>query len=350
MAPLSFEATVTSPFEHELERWTTIYDVTWQKDQEKTLNEIEAIFEYKIHDPETWINNRHSDFYAGRRTGDTLTFIKHSGLFAHAFAFLHSKTGDKKHLDWAKKSADLFWGHRDPRTNLVRGCIQRKEEPVAPEELAQLVLFLLRAYQWHAEPRFAEYAVAYLEAYRKYFSLGDTGKFRAVVAPDGTDTKPGQIADYWEGPIRMAKAAVLAYSLTGNRSALELATLIVDNLTPEMAFKTVIIRSLISDEVETRNCCIGTALDLYEVTGNQQHLKKAQLLADDAIKKFQYRGLYVSSMQLYPEGDKTVRTKVYDGRSGAGWFALNLVRLQRDTNATESGIFSKFDKLERIYD
>ena len=119
-------------FEHELERWTTIYDVTWQKDQEKTLNEIEAIFEYKIHDPETWINNRHSDYFAGRRTGDTLTFIKHSGLFAHAFAFLYSKTSDKKHLDWANKSADLFWGHRDPRTNLVRGCIQRKEEPVAP--------------------------------------------------------------------------------------------------------------------------------------------------------------------------------------------------------------------------
>ena len=337
-------------FEHELERWTTIYDVTWQKDQEKTLNEIEAIFEYKIHDPETWINNRHSDYFAGRRTGDTLTFIKHSGLFAHAFAFLYSKTSDKKHLDWANKSADLFWGHRDPRTNLVRGCIQRKEEPVAPEELAQLVLFLLRAYQWHPEPRFAEYAVAYLEAYRKYFSIDDKGKFRAVVAPDGTDAKPGQIAEYWEGPIRMAKAAVLAHSLTGNRSALELATLIVDNLTPDMAFKTVIIRSLISDEVETRNCCIGAALDLYEVTGNQQHLKKAQLLADDAIKKYQYRGLYVSSMQLFPEGDKTVRTKIYDGRSGAGWLALNLIRLQRDTNATESGTFKKFDKLERIYD
>lgn len=337
-------------FEHELERWTTIYDVMWQKDQEKTLNEIEAIFEYKIHDPETWINNRHSDYFAGRRTGDTLTFIKHSGLFAHAFAFLYSKTNEKKHLEWARKSADLFWGHRDTRTNLVRGCIQRKDEPVAPEELAQLVLFLLRAYQWHAEPRFAEYAVAYLEAYRKYFSISDSGKFRAVVATDGTDAKPGQIAEYWEGPIRMAKAAVLAYSLTGNRSALELATLIVDNLTPEMAFKTVIIRSLISDEIETRNCSLSAALDLYEVTGDQQHLKKAQLLADDAIKKFQYRGLYVSSMQLYPEGDKTVRTKVYDGRSGAGWLALNLVRLQRDTNATESGSFRKVDKLERIYD
>jgi uncharacterized protein YyaL (SSP411 family) len=337
-------------FEHELERWTTIYDVTWEKSPEKTLNEIEAIFEYKIHDPETFINNRHSDYFAGRKTGDTLTFIKHSGLFAHAFAFLYAKTGDRKHLDWARKSAALFWGQRDPRTNLVRGCIQRKDEPVAPAEVAQLVLFLLRAYQWYPEQQFADYAIAYLDAYRKYFSLADSGKFREVVATDGTDIKPGQVAEYWEGPIRMAKAAVLAYSMTGHRPALELAALVVNNLTPEVTFKSVIIRSLISDEIESRNCGLSTALDLYEVTGNAQYLKKAQSLAEDAIKKFQYRGLYVSSMQLYPEGDKTVRTKVYDGRSGAGWLALNLIRLQRDTNATDSGTFRKLEKLERIYD
>lgn len=337
-------------FEHELDRWTTIYDVTWQKSPEKTLNEIEAIYEYKIHDSETFINNRHSDYFAGRRTGDTLTFIKHSGLFAHAFAFLHSKTGEKKHLDWAKKSADLFWGYRDPRTNLVRGCIQRKDEPVAPGELAQLLLFLLRAYQWHPEQQFVDRVIAYLDGYDKYFSLNNNGNFRDVVATDGTDRKPGQTAESWEGPMRMAKAAVLAYSLTGHKPALELAGRVIDNLTPEATFKSIIQRSLVSDEVESRTCGLSTALDLYEVTADSNYLKKAQLLADDAIAKYQYRGLYVSSMQLYPEGDKTVRTRVYDGRSGAGWLALNLIRLQRHANSTDSGTFRKFDKLDRIYE
>jgi len=79
-------------------------------------------------------------------------------------------------------------------------------------------------------------------------------------------------------------------------------------------------------------------------------LAKAQVLADDAIRRFLDRGLFLSTMQLYPEGDKSIRTRVYDGRSGAGWLALNLIRLQRDVDATGARTFKKFDSLERIYD
>ncbi|MFN0170599.1 MAG: hypothetical protein ACKV22_29610, partial [Bryobacteraceae bacterium] len=139
-------------FSHELERWTTIYDVFWDKDPAKTLIEIEGIHEYKIHDYKTFVNNRHSSYYGGRQTSDTLTFIKHSGLFAHAFSLAHVKTGERKYLDWAKKMADLFWDRRNPTTNLVRPSVQRKNEIASAPELAQLVLFLLRAYQWHPEP------------------------------------------------------------------------------------------------------------------------------------------------------------------------------------------------------
>jgi hypothetical protein len=55
-------------------------------------------------------------------------------------------------------------------------------------------------------------------------------------------------------------------------------------------------------------------------------------------------------MQLKPEGNKELRTRVYDARAGAGWLALNLIRLQRDLDLTSAGKFRKFDKLERIYD
>jgi uncharacterized protein YyaL (SSP411 family) len=336
-------------FAHELERWTTIYDVFWEKDPEKTLVEIEAIYEYKIHDRETFMNNRHSDYFAGRTTSDTLTFSKHSGLFAHAFAFLHSKTGEPKHLDWARKSADLFWKARHPTTGLIKNDFQRKDKTAEAAGMAQLALFLMRAYQWHPESSFLEKAVAYIHAYWKSFYVGE-GRFRDTLDIDGTDDKPGTYADYWEAPIRMAKAAALAYSLTKDKAALELADTVLSRLTPEMEFNTVIIRSLISDEIEARSCALSAAVDLYEVTGDRKYLTKAQTLADDAISRFLFRGLFVSKMQLYPEGDKSVRTKVYDGRSGAGWLALNLIRLQRDTDATAEGKFVKFDALERIYD
>jgi N-acylglucosamine 2-epimerase (GlcNAc 2-epimerase) len=337
-------------FAHELERWTTIYDLMWDKSPEKTLAEIEAIYEYKIIDYETFTNNRHSDYYAGRRTGDVLTFVKHSGLFAHAFAFLHSKTSESKYLQWARKMADLFWNQRDAQTGLVRSSIERKDEPPAAGEMALASLFLLRAYQWHPDSVFAERAVAYVKAYHKHFQADGDGRFRESVDGGGKDLKPGQYAEYWEAPIRQAKAAVLAYSLTKDSTALELADKVIMRLTPEMGFNTIIIRSLISDEVEARSCALSTAIDLYEVTGERKYLDKALALADDAIRRFLYRGLFVSSMQLHPEGDKSLRVRVYDARSGAGWLASNLIRLQRDLDATQAGRFKKFDKLERIYD
>lgn len=336
-------------FNHELDRWTTIYDLTWPKSPEKTLAEIDAIYAYKIHDPVTFLNNRHSDYYSGRVTSDTLTFIKHSGLFAHAFTLAYVKTQDPQQLERAKKSVDLFWGYRNPETNLVRGCFQRKNEAVAPAELALLVLFILRAYQWRAEPVFLERAVAYLKAYKKYFTAGQ-GRYRAEVGPDGVDRKPGEYEEYWEGPLRIAKAAVLAYSLTGDQDLLEMADTIIDKVTPEMTFHSIIQRSLISDEVEARGCALSVAVDLYEATANTKYLKKAQALAEDSLQRFLYRGLFVSTMQLYPEGDKSVRTKIYDGRTAPGLLALNLIRLQRHSDATARGTFQKLDRLDRIYD
>jgi hypothetical protein len=337
---------------HELEQWTTIYDVLWDKDPEKTRVEIEAIYDYKVHDYDTFICNRHSDYYSGR-CADLLTFIKHTGLFTHAFAFLNSKTGDPKYLGWAKKMSDVFWNIRDPKTNLIRGCVERNEPQdqfVTASGLALLALFLMRAYQWSPDDGMLDKAHAYLKAYDKYCRADDEGNFRAAVRTDGVDTKPGEFETYSEGPIRIAKAAALAYSLTRDSAMLGLADAVVGNLTPEMTFDTLVERSLISDEVEARAGGLSAAIDLYEITGEPKYLAKARALADDAISRFMYKGLFVSTMKLYPEGDTSARTRVYDARTGAGWLALNLIRLQRDLDATDAGTFRKFDALERIYD
>ena len=338
-------------FAHELERWTTIYDLMWEKSPEKTQAEIEAIYEYKIIDYETFTNNRHSDYFSGRRTGDVLTFVKHSGLFAHAFAFLYSKTREPKYLQWAQKMADLFWNKSNPQTNLVRSAIERKEEPPAPGEMALASLFLLRAYQWHPDAGFRREGSGLCQSVQQHFQTDEPGKFRESVDGEGKDLKPGQLCGILGSthPSSQSGCAGLFFDeglhgpATGGYG---------DACTSRRRchFKTIIIRSLISDEVEARSCALSAAIDLYEVTGEKKYLDKPMKLADDAITRFLYRGLFVSSMQLYPEGDKSVRTRVYDARSGAGWLALNLIRLQRDLDATQKGRFKKFDTLERTYD
>ena len=337
---------------HELERWTTIYDLMWDKDPEKTRVEIEAIYDFKVHDYDTFICNRHSGYYSGK-SEDLFTFIKHTGLFTHAFAFLHSKTGESKYLEWARKMSQVFWSIRNPDTNLVRGCVQRDaaaEEYAGPGGIGELALFLMRAYQWSPDPGILEKAHAYLRAVGKYCRADDGVNYRAVVHTNGTDEKPGQIAPYWEGPMRVAKAAVLAYSLTGDNNMLEMADSVVSNLTPEMTFDSVVERSRVSDAIEARSCGLSTAIDLYEVTGDAKHLAKARALADDAIGRFLRGGLFVSDLGVYPEGDTSAAVKVYDARTGAGWLALNLIRLQRDQDAADAGTFKKFEHLDRIYD
>ena len=338
---------------HELERWTTIYDILWERDPEKTLTEIQAIYDYKIHDYDTFICNRHSQYYAGK-SEDLYTFIKHTGLFTHAFALAHSKTGDPKYLEWAKKMGDVFWNIRNPETDLCRHCVQTTwggPQTSSGSGIGELSLFLMRAHQWSPDPGLLENAHAYLKAYWKYFRADDEGGFRAVVNCDGTDAKPGELDDDWEGPIRCAKAAALAYSLTGDPDMLALADMVVTRVTPEMEFDSVVERSLVSDAIEARSTILSTALDLYEITADPKYLAKARSLADDAIKRFMRNGLLVSGLSFDLQARPRIpQTYVYDARAGSGWLALNLIRLQRDLDATEAGTFGKFEELERIYD
>jgi len=311
-------------YAHELERWTTIYDILWEKSPEKTLAEIEAIYEYKIADYKTFVHNRHSDYYCGKMDGP-LTFHKHSALFAHAFALAHSKTGESKYLDWARKMCDVFWNIRDPQTDLVRYCVQR--ENTGADGIDGLsMLFYMRAYQWHPDQQFLDRALAYTRAYQKH-----------LAKPTG-------------GPIIWAKACALAYSLARDESFLKSAESIIAGTTPEQLHGGEIERSLISNDVENLNNGLSASLDLYELTAEARYLSKAREFADDAIGNFIYKGLFIGNMRTQMDSQEGPRIKIYDARGGAGWLALNLIRLQRHANATAAGKFGKTDTLDRIYD
>ena len=265
-----------------------------------------------------------------------------------------AKTGEPKYLEWAKKMSDVFWNIRDPKTDLCRHCVQETwggPQTSSGSGIGELSLFLMRAYQWSPEPELLEKAHAYLEAYWNHFRADDDGGFRSVVNCDGTDAKPGELDDYWEGPIRCAKAAALAYSLTRDPDMLALADTVVTRLTPEMEFDSVVERSLVSDAIEARSTALSAAIDLYEITADAKYLAKARALADDGIKRFLKNGLFVSGLSFDLQARPRVpRTHVYDARAGSGWLALNLIRLQRDLDATEAGTFGAFEELERIYD
>ena len=308
---------------HEFDRFAPIYDILWDKSPEKTLAEIDAIYDYKIVDKDTFINNRHSDYYIGR-TLDVFTFHKHTVLFAQAFALAYSKTHDKKYLDWARKCCDVFWNVRNPKTDVVGYCIQRPEDVTGGIEPSS-VLAYMRAYQTHPDPMFLERGLAYMRAYQNH-----------VAQPTG-------------GRPIWAKVAALAYTFSGDDTLLKTAENIIMNVTPESQHGGEIERSCISADVEQLGDGVCASLDLYEVTADPKYLAKAREFADDAIKSFLYKGLFVGEMHFNLDNDEGPRVKIYDARGGAGWLALDLIRLQRHVDATKAGKFKKRTSLDRIY-
>ncbi|MDO8587092.1 MAG: AGE family epimerase/isomerase [Armatimonadota bacterium] len=306
---------------HEFDRCAPIYDLFWEKSPEKTLAEIDAIYEYKIVDHDTFINNRHSDYFIGK-TSDVFTFHKHTALFVHAFALAYSKTQDRKYLDWARKSCDVFWKIRDLKTDLVTYCPQWPDDKSGGIE-AFSVRAYMRAYQWHPDPMFLDRALAYMRAYQNH-----------LAQPSG-------------GQPRWAKTAAVAYSLSGDDSFLKTADNIISAIKPEQLHGGEIERSLITSDTEELGDALSAALDLYELTADAKYLAKAREFADDAIGNFLYKGLFVGHMRFNMDNQEGPRVKIYDARGGAGYLALNLIRLQRHANATEAGKFKKTASLDR---
>jgi hypothetical protein len=126
-------------------------------------------------------------------------WIKHSGLYAHAFMFLHARTGDAEWLKWSRGIDALYWNRRNPANNLTLGCIgdPRPSTQDASSQMPELAYWLYKAYQTNKkEWEFRDRALAYMKAYNRYFCDPATRNFLASVGMDGA-AKSRQTATMW---------------------------------------------------------------------------------------------------------------------------------------------------------
>ena len=288
---------------------------------------VDGIWKWHVVDKSTGLHNRHDD---GRRGCD---FAFSGSSFVHAFSAMYSATRDKKYLEKAKLVANWHWRNRNKKTGLVadspgiRGRHDGKHcftTVVGPHAAS-----LLRSYELTGDPFFRDVAIQYIKAYDRFGWDKDAKTYHAMLELSGTpvrDRAKGTGYDAWtpyghvnvwrtsifayEFTLAAAQAAIYAYELSGpqaNKRDKELlriakrwSQVIEQQLPPqtgrrwkkELEAAMPAVKKTGGAYAEDYGRAISFYVHLHRATGNAKHLKIAETLARDAVKKLFTNGLF----------------------------------------------------------
>ena len=330
---------------HEIHVNRIIWPELWDVNAQAVRREIEGIWKWHIIDKTTGECNRHDD---GLRGCD---FAMSGGEMLYAFAFLYTKTEDRKWLDRAERVADYYWGKRHAKTNLIpnrpNAEVTRFDGSHFETSIAGLYArSLLGAHALTGEPRFRDQAVAYLEAYARYGYDADEGRFWGSLRLDGTPVpgprvvggyaqyEPRGHIDMWgpyvlgyEYPIHAAQSYAYAYELTKNDELLRAAK----------RWAACIRRALPATQCDKETWygpyaetfaphgtyagvygrTISFFLHLEQLTGEASYRDTARQVAAEALANLYYKGM------IRGHGAKPY----YESVDGVGYLLLALLQL-----------------------
>jgi hypothetical protein len=308
---------------HELLEWTPPWDLLWETDPRAVAGAIAGLRYHHFEDTPGSLYNRHAWFDRAEhqpRKGSQ-PWIKHSGLYAHAFAFLHAKTREKKWLDWAVGEAGIYWDRRHPVTGLTLGCIDdpRPTSKVASVQIALLAYWLRKAGQvLPAEPLFRERAGQFIHAWEKYGYDTKRRAWRSGVELDGT-AFGNQTVDVWH--FAYGESELLPYG----RIAAYFAALDADRVMADTARRVALAARetpVPADaSVEGVGLALNLALDLHALDRDPQWLRDAERYATLASERF-WRQEGSSGLFVRLAGDP-----YYEAKTCAGSLAAGLLRL-----------------------
>jgi hypothetical protein len=281
---------------HEMERNLPDWEMLWSINPQAVQREIEAIRRINIYDDETYVFDRHANYYTGEY--DPLpvrgAYIKHSGLFTYSFMFLYSKTHDPQHLEWTRKMSDAYWRYRNPETQLIPGYVSAHGG--ATDSTVQMALAdcFLRALEFYRDPVVEERALKMVDSFLKYGFDKGKGVFAYSLDPaTGKVTKEGptlwavgESADSYR-----LLACLDAYSLTHDAKYLEPLRPVV-----ECFAKTPYSEQVPDESIAT---WLEVLLKAYRETHDAYYLREARRLADWSAEKMVRDGLILESADGY---------------------------------------------------
>ncbi len=305
---------------HEIHVQQAIWPILWEIDPEAVRREIEAVWQWHVIDKATGECNRHGD---GKRGCD---FAMSGGEILCSFALLYQKTHDPVWLQRARLVADYYWQSRDRSTQLIPNRPNAGRERFDGSHFdtsitAFLCHRLLVAGQLTGQAAFIQQAIAYLKAYAKYGYDEQTGRYWGSLRLDGTPVpgprvrggygqyEPRGHIDMWqpyaagyEHPIATAQTYALAAELTGDEELLlaarRWAHCIAEAFPPRRCDPNAWYQGYSTDWAPHGTYAglygrtISFLLHMAHVTGEQEYCLLARQVAQEAVSKLYYRGLF----------------------------------------------------------
>lgn len=330
----------------------------WNVDPEGVQRQIELTWEWHIGDKKTGHHNRHDDKQLG------LDFAFSGGEFGNAFAFLHSKTGDSKYMDWSKIIFGRHWNARHPETNLTPDAPGAGDRYDAHHSFTTLSgphsALLLNAYEYTMHEPFREMALGHIKAWLDYAWDPQAQQFHGMLKLDGTPIppqkrddssydvwKPTGYIDVWratmysyEFPLLTAQTAIYAYELTKDSDALQAAKNWAIHIRSQLPasngrrWKTELEAALPEAKTkggtyaENYGRAISFFLALHRATGDADDFETAVTLADEAIDKLYENGWFKG----HPA------KPYYSSTDGVAYLMYALVELTRHPTALNPNI------------
>lgn len=322
---------------HELVEYTPPWDILWAVDPAATRRAIDGLkYHFFAEAPAKtgWLFNRHANWNGGYNTpAKSMPWIKHAGLYAYSYSFLHRMTREQQWQDRAVGIGDLYWNQRNPTTDLSAVCLPVPGGLAGHLEAAMtssplFTYFLLKSA--HVDPAYAtarDHALTMLKAFEHLSWDPSTKSYREVFNPDGSahvETDPKKIpkaGDPGPSPWSIGYGSSGSGLLRFGRALAYAARTEKDETCRDAAVRVAAIlqRSPLPAIFTAEEIGFGIHLnlDVYGLTTDKAYLAEAGRLAKIAFEKLSYRGMFRAAPGA----------GFYEAKLGAGDLASALLRL-----------------------
>ncbi len=325
-----------------------------------TVSEIETYHEHIIAPEVNYAFNRHYPLARTRGSmppADALSLPSSAGVYIHAWAFLYSRTGDKKYLGWAQNLADYLWENRGRKTDIIPSAGERKSRRNAFDTPGSRVVYGLEPWRSYiafllyaagelrnapeatrkngeaAARAFRNQAEASLSAFARHVMSPDGGFYAALNIDTGRPPPSEQAKEYgvtsvapdhriWESSRFHQVFATLAFAYRETHFA-ELRPAL-DAMSAQFSHPDAPRRENMARDIALP---ILAFTHLYEATGESVFLEKARPWIEVALLRYWQNGFFVSGPARGMEKDCDPWS-VYSNRSGSAHLAYSILRYE----------------------